>query len=97
VEIIKQYLEKAGVTGFLLEKKLKSFKEHDDIGNEFSDWILNGEYAVEREVRVEGYSAKDLAGMSKYLNGEGAFSLLILLRENPQKGLRLIREGFKLK
>lgn len=48
-------------------------------------------------VSEEGYTAKKLAGMSKYLNGEGAFMMLIELRENPEKALAQIQDGFKLK
>lgn len=46
---------------------------------------------------VEGYSAKNLAQVSVFLDGEAAFVYLIELRENPEKALRQIANGFKMK
>ena len=49
---------------------------------------------------VEGYSAKTLAQVSVFLDGEAAFVYLIELRENPEnpeKALRQIANGFKMK
>ena len=46
---------------------------------------------------IEEYYAKKLSEMSKYLDGEGAFMLLIELRENPQNALEKIKNGFKMK
>lgn len=46
---------------------------------------------------MEGYSAKTLAQVSVFLDGEAAFVYLIELRENPEKALRQIVNGFKMK
>ena len=46
---------------------------------------------------MEGYTAKKLSELSEYLNGDGAFVLLIELRENPEKAHRRIMQGFKRK
>lgn len=48
-------------------------------------------------VTIEEYTAKDIAALSKLLDGEGAFMLLIELRENPEKAKKRIKEGFKIK
>ena len=52
---------------------------------------------TEGAVTVEGYTAKRLAEESQYLNGEGAFMMLIELRENPKKALEQIAKGLKRK
>jgi len=48
-------------------------------------------------VEEHGYTAEKLSALSPYLNGEGAFALLIEFRENPEKALARIRKGFKKK
>ena len=48
-------------------------------------------------VEIEGYTAKLLSEKSTYLDGEGAFIMLIELRENPQKSKEQILKGFKRK
>ena len=57
----------------------------------------NGRYKAVGAVEIEGYTAEKLAEMSKYLNGDGAFMMLIELRENPKKAHERIAEGFKMK
>jgi len=46
---------------------------------------------------VDGYSAQKLAELSRFLDGEGAFMMLIELRENPEKAIKKISEGITLK
>ncbi len=94
-KVIKEYYEKAGVQPLLIEEKLKKLTDNNDILREFEYWILNRIYID--EVRVDGYSASDLAKQSVLLEGEGSFMLLIELRENPNKAKKRIKSGFKIK
>ena len=94
---IRQYYEENKAPAFLLDQKLKKFAHNKDIAKEFEAWITSGEYKTIGAVSEQGYTAKRLAGMSKYLSGEGAFMMLIELREDPEKALAQIKEGFKLK
>ena len=96
-KIINDYYKKAKIMPLLLKTKLKKFDNNPDIAEEFEYWILKKEYIDTDNVTVEGYSAKSLSKLSKYLDGEGAFMLLIELRENPVKALEKISNGFKLK
>ena len=96
-DIIRKYYEDNKIPEFLLDQKLKKFDRNKDIAKEFESWIKSGKYRTIGAVSEEGYTAKKLAGMSKYLNGEGAFMMLIELRENPEKALAQIQDGFKLK
>lgn len=93
--IIRDYYENAGVKPFLIDEKLDKLKKYSDIEAEFEYWIKNKQY--KNDVSVEGYTASDIANMSHYLNGEGAFMLLIELRENPEMAKQKIRNGFKIK
>ena len=61
------------------------FEKKPDIAKEFEIWIKDNKYVSEGAVEVEGYTARKLAEISEYLNGEGAFLLLIELRDNPQR------------
>lgn len=96
-DIIRKYYENNRAPKFLLDQKLKKFDRNKDVAKEFEGWIKSGKYKTIGAVSEEGYTAKKLAGMSKYLNGEGAFMMLIELRENPNYALKQIAEGFKYK
>ena len=93
--IIRDYYENVGVKPFLIDEKMDKLKKYSDIEAEFEYWLKNKQY--KNDVSVEGYTASDIANMSRYLNGEGAFMLLIELRENPEKAKQKIRNGFKIK
>lgn len=96
-EIIKEYYSKADIMPLLLKIKLSKFEKHPDIANEFEYWIKNNSYMPESSISINGYTAEKLASLSKYLDGEGAFMMLIELRENPTKAMTKIENGFKIK
>ena len=96
-KIIEEYYAKAKVMPLLLKSKMAKLSKNPDIAAELEYWIINKQYKNSNCVEVEGYSAKKLSEMSKYLDGEGAFMLLIELRENPQNALGKILHGFMIK
>ncbi len=96
VDDIKNYLISAGLDEDFAERKITQYSKHLDIADEFSSWIKNGQY-IENGIQVEGYTAKQLSELSEYLVGEGSFSMLIMLREKPEKAKKKIQEGFRIK
>ena len=96
-KIIKQFYTDNNTPKILLDQKVSKFGKHPDIADEFEYWIKNNSYKMDNPVSVEGYTAKELFDKSEYLNGEGAFMMLIELRENPTKALKSITEGLKWK
>lgn len=96
-KIIEEYYAKAKTMPLLLKSKMARLKKHPDISAEFEYWITEQNYKEKNCVVVKGYSAKRLAELSEFLDGEGAFMLLIELRENPQNALKKISDGFKMK
>lgn len=93
---IKEYYSKTKLDKRLVDRKLELFEKHNDIMQEFEYWLETRQYKA-NGVLVEGYSAKDLAQTSIFLDGEAAFVFLIELRENPEKALKQIAKGFKMK
>ncbi len=96
-DLIRNYYEKAHTLPMILEKKIERFERNPDIKEEFENWIKTKQYKVDSAIMIEGYTAKSLAEISPYLNGEGAFILLVELREEPEKAMKRISEGFKRK
>ena len=96
-DIIRKYYEDNGAPKFLVEQKLKMFSRNKDIAKEFEEWIKCGEYKTTGAISETGFTAKRLAEMSKYLNGEGAFMMLIELRENREEAISQITNGLKMK
>ena len=94
---IKAYYQEAGVNPLLLRKKLAKLEKHPDIAIEFCEWIDTHKFREENCVVVEDYTAGKLSQLSSFLCGEGAFMLLIELREDPEKAKARISEGFFLK
>ena len=93
-EVIKAYYEKTKLEKRHITSKLNLFNAHKDIEYEFEYWIKNGEYLT-KGVSVEGYTAEELSKQSEFLDGEGAFILLIELRNNPSRVRDMLKEGFK--
>lgn len=96
VEQIRNYFISAGLDKDFIERKISQYSKHMDIADEFANWIASGQYS-EDGIQVEGYTAKQLSGLSEYLVGEGSFSMLIMLREKPEKAKKKIQDGFRIK
>lgn len=94
---IRKYYQDAGVNPLLLKKKLAKLEKHPDIAEEFALWIDTQIFKETGCVIVNDYSAKKLSQLSAFLCGEGAFMLLIELRETPEQAKKRISEGFFLK
>ena len=97
MNIIRNYYEKAGIPAIMINKKVASFEKNPDIAKEFEYWIQTKEYITENCVSVENYTAEKISRLAEFVDGEGAFSLLVQLRENPQKALKRIENGFVMR
>ncbi len=96
VDLVKDYYERAAISENMKKKKNQMFERNTDIKREFEHWIKTKEYLENEQVIVQGYSAKQISEMSKYMIGEGAFVMLIELRENPENALKKIKNGFRM-
>ena len=96
-EIIKSFYEAHNFPQILIPQKLELFARHKDIAAEFEKWIQSGTFVEDDPVEVKGYTAKKLADLSGFLKGDGAFGMLIELRERPERALGQIEAGFKMK
>lgn len=95
-KIIENYYKQANVMPLLLKQKMSKLQRNVDIMKEFEYWIEHKAY-LQKGVSVEGYTAQSLANLSAYTDGEATFMLLIELREAPERALRRIKSGFKIK
>lgn len=95
-KLIEEYYKQAKVMPLLLKQKMNKLQRNEDIQKEFEYWIEHKKY-VPNGVSIEGYTAQKLSELSAYIDGEAAFMLLIELRETPEKALRRIKSGFKIK
>lgn len=89
MEKINDYLKSIGLPEKMIEKKINEFAKHKDIADEFIYWIENKSYMCDG-IYVEGYSAKTIGAKSILFDGLTAFTLLIQLREDPEKALKKI-------
>lgn len=96
-EIIKSYYKKNNVPEYLIKQKLECFERYPDIAKEFEYWITSGEYVKKDAIEIMGYTAEKVAKSSRYLNGEGAFRILIALKEKPEKTIKQLEKGYEMK
>lgn len=96
-KVIEEYYRKTKLPEPLIVKKLEVLERHPDIKAEFEVWVKSKMFKEKGCVEVAGYSAKAIAKMSRFVNGEGAFMLLVELRENREKALKRISYGFRMK
>ena len=99
IKNIKDYLKnKENTTDEVVNQLIKPYYNHSDIANEFEYWIREKKFIEENPVCESGYTAEKLyEEYSNVLDIQGIFSLLITLRENPDKALNWIKEGFPRK
>lgn len=95
--VIETFYKDNNIPEFLLKQKMAKFENNPDVAGEFEYWIKNKKYKQQETVVVEEYTAEKISQLSEYMDGEGAFMLLIELRENPDRAKKRIEEGFKYK
>lgn len=96
VDVVRDYYQRATISENIIKNKIQMFERNADIKREFEHWIKTKEFFENEQVVVQGYSAKQISEMSKYMIGEGAFVMLIELRENPENALKKIKNGFRM-
>jgi len=78
-------------------KVASSFERHEDIRAELEKWLEQREYPQDNPLTVEGYTAEMISELASFMDGVGTYSFLITLRERPDKGKKIIAEGFPRK
>ena len=96
VDVVRDYYQRAAISENIIKNKIQMFERNAHIKREFEHWIKTKEFFENEQVVVQGYSAKQISEMSKYMIGEGAFVMLIELRENPENALKKIKNGFRM-
>ena len=75
-------------------KIASSFERHADIKIELEKWIDSKIFPQNGAVVVEGCTAEMIYELAPFMDGVGVYNFLITLRERPEKGKRIIAEGF---
>ena len=78
--VIETFYKDNNIPEFLLKQKMAKFENNPDVAGEFEYWIKNKKYKQQETIVVEGYTAEKISQLSEYIDGEGAFMLLIELR-----------------
>lgn len=94
MSIIREYYERIGLPSILIDGDIAAFDKHPDIKREFEHWLETREYIVDNCTVVENYTAKSVAEEFPVLDGEGAFRLLVQLRDEPEEAHEFINSGF---
>jgi hypothetical protein len=77
-----------------LEEKVS---RHDDIRQEFEEWLATRTYRENSPLVIEGYTARDIFQLAPTLDGIGVYNFLVTLRDNPEWAHEHIAGGFKHK
>jgi len=98
VDRIRTYLKTKGLSDVVVSNLIKKYYNHPDIAEEFEYYIRTSKFVEEKPIMESGYTAKRLyEDYRDKLDISGAFSMLITLRENPERGLKIIADNFSTK
>lgn len=92
-EKIFNYLQNARLSDNTVNKHLSDFEANPDLANEFCEWIDTRVYNTNNPIVIEGYSANDIYSKATYLDGLKVYSLMIKLRNNPERTVKEIENG----
>ena len=92
---IVEFYKQSNLPKPIVSSNLRKFEQNDDIAEEFERWLTDKSFKTVDAVTIEGYTAKRISELSPFMNGDSAFLLLIELRNNPHKALKMIANGFK--
>lgn len=91
------FLEEQHLTERVSDVLTKFLSKYEDIANEFIRWTENHKFDVPNAVEVEGYTASKIHELAPWLDGAGVYSLMVTLRDTPEKGMEYIKQGFPRK
>ena len=95
MDVIKIYLEQQGATEADIANIKKRFSAHPDLLAELEGALAFDKYpASSKAIRVEDYTAEDIFHAAPFMDYVGAYSFLVILRENPEKTKKIIESGF---
>ena len=95
INMLKDYIQKeTELNSEIVNEMLSGFIRNPDIGLEFEKRIINQEYETENPIRIEGYTAKDIAELAPFMEVLGVYNFMVSLREYPEYALMSIKAGF---
>jgi hypothetical protein len=95
MDVIEIFLKQQGASEEDIHRIKRRFEAHPDLLAELEGAIALDKYPISsRAICVEGYTADDIFHAAPFMDYIGAYSFLVMLRENPEKTKRIIRSGF---
>ena len=94
---VKDYLVRTGMTETTADQICEPLSRHADIEAELLRSLEDGAYVADDPVKVEGYTAKDIAELAPFMSYVGAYNFLVTLREDPDQAKEWIAQGFPRK
>ena len=71
--------------------------KYDDILNEFTKFLIKKTYDLTDAIEINGYTAKKIHELNPNFPPTGVYTFMELLRTNPEKAQKMIKENFKNK
>jgi len=96
-KIVKYFIEEKGTTEAVAKILSKTIIKYEDIRDEFINWLETRDFDFESPVIIEGYTAKQIFEIEPSLDAAGIYNFMVTLREQPEKGMEYIKNGFPRK
>lgn len=96
-KIISYFVNEKGVTEVVAKVLSKNISKYQDIKDEFIYWIDNRSFQLQNPVEINGYNASIIHKKAPFLDAAGVYNLLVTLRDNPDKALEYLKNGFPRK
>ena len=75
----------------------KKLSKYDYILNEFTKFLIKKTYDLTDAIEINGYTAKKIHELNPNFPPTGVYTFMELLRTNPEKAQKMIKENFKNK
>lgn len=95
--IEKYFIEEKKVTGAVAKVLSALLLKYVDIAEEFCYWLEKREYKKDGQIRISGYSAKDISLLAPHFDAAGVYNFMVTLRDNPKKAAETIENKFPSK
>lgn len=96
-KLMNYFIEEKKQTEQVAKLLTRSLLKYSDIAEEFCYWLDNRQYKKENMLIINGYSAEDIGSIAKNMDVSGVYNFMVTLRDNPDRAIQTIRDGFPRK
>lgn len=97
-ELVYKYLkDELSLNDKVADLMFNKVSKYEDIYANFLEWLETRDYASLSVLEIEGYTPQKIATEFTHFQAIGVFNLFVDLRDNKERTLKAIKDGFPRK